>query len=197
MRRLYLTFALMVLALGGLAGCERKVETPSFHATDITGAAIGHDFTLVDHNGVTRHLADFRGKAVAVFFGYTHCPDVCPTTLGDFAAAMAELGDDAKRVQVLFVTVDPERDTPAVLKGYVPAFNPTFLGLTGSPEAIRAAADGFKVVYQKSQGTAPGDYLVDHSASTFVFDPQGRIRLLVRYGAPPDEIADDLRALLD
>jgi len=197
MRSWLTKLACAALVLGGLVGCGGAAEeSPRFGTTDITGAPFGHDFDLLDHNGQPRHLADFRGKAVAVFFGYTHCPDVCPTTLSDFAAAMGELGDAAKRVQVLFVSVDPERDTPDVLRAYVPAFNPAFLGLTGSEAAIRAAAAEFKVVYQKSQGAVPDDYLIDHSAGTYVFDPEGRLRLLMPYGTTPDVIAADLKILL-
>lgn len=187
--------------LGGLAAlaltaCQPQAAAPAFRATDITGAAFARDFSLQDHHGRVRHLADFRGKVVAIFFGYTHCPDVCPTTLADFAAALKLLGPDAARVQVLFVTVDPERDTPAVLKAFVPAFNPEFLGLSGDAAATRRVAGEFKVVYQKSAGTTPDDYLIDHSAGTFVFDPHGRIRLLVPYGSSPEAIAADLKTLL-
>ena len=187
---------LAVVVVAMLGACQPEPAAPSFQATDITGAAFAQDFALLDHNGQPRRLADFRGKAVAIFFGYTHCPDVCPTTLSDFAAALKALGKDADRVQVLFVTVDPERDTPAVLKTYVPAFDPSFLGLAGDAEATRKIAAEFKVVYQKAAGATPEDYLVDHSTGTFVFDPQGRIRLLMPYGSAPDAIAADLKALL-
>lgn len=180
-----------------LAGCgESTPPAPKFHATDITGAAFARDFALADHNGQPRRLADFRGKAVVVFFGYTHCPDVCPTTLSDFAAALALMGEDAKRVQMLFVTVDPARDTPALLKQFVPAFHPSFLGLVGDEATTRALAGEFKVVYQKATGSTGADYSVDHSTGSFVFDPAGRIRLLLSYGSSPEAIAGDLRQLL-
>ena len=165
-------------------------EAPKFRSTDVTGAEFGKELALTDHNGKPRTLADFRGKAVVVFFGYTHCPDVCPTTLADMAAVMKSLGADAERVQVLFVTVDPERDTPEVLKQYVPAFDPRFLGLYGDLPATQRAAKEFKVFYELQPAKAPGAYTVDHSAQSFVFDPQGRLRLFVR----PDRIAADLAA---
>jgi protein SCO1/2 len=171
-------------------------EGPRFQASDVTGAGFGHDFKLTDHNGKPRTLADFRGKAVVMFFGYTQCPDVCPTTLSDLAAALQKLGADASRVQVLFVTIDPERDTPELLSQYVPAFNPTFLGLYGDAAATAATAREFKVLYQKQPGSTPGSYSMDHSAGTFIFDPQGRLRLYVSTGQGPDVYAHDIRELL-
>ena len=180
-----------------LVACEKNSPSqPQFHATDITGASFARDFALPDHNGQTRRLADFRGKVVAVFFGYTHCPDVCPTTLTDFAQALKSLGANAAKVQVLFVTVDPERDTPELLRQFVPAFNPTFLGLHPDAAQLNAVTKEFKVVHQKTATQEPGDYLVDHSAGTYIFDPQGRIRLLMPYGSKPADIADDLKILL-
>jgi protein SCO1/2 len=180
-----------------LTGCgDSAPPAAEFHATDVTGASFARDFALADHNGQPRRLADFRGKVVVVFFGYTHCPDVCPTTLSDFAAALKLLGEDAKRVQVLFVTVDPARDTPALLKQFVPSFHPSFLGLSGDEAATRALAGEFKVVYQKATGAGGDDYSVDHSTGSFVFDPAGRIRLLVSYGSTPEAITGDLRQLL-
>jgi protein SCO1/2 len=180
-----------------LAGCPREPAPPTFEATDITGASFAHTLALPDHNGVPRTLGDFKGKVVAVFFGYTHCPDVCPTTLSDFAAALNLLGADADRVQVLFVTVDPERDTPAVLKQFVPAFDARFLGLSGDAETTRKVAQEFKVVYQKSAGeTDPKNYLVDHNTGTYVFDRNGKVRLLISHGSAPEAIAADLKTLL-
>ncbi len=180
-----------------LAGCQKEVPpTPKFQTTDITGAAFARDFVLTDHNGMTRRLADFRGKLVAIFFGYTHCPDVCPTTLSDFAMALKSMGEEAQQVQVLFVTVDPERDTPELLRQFVPAFNPTFLGMSTDAEHLKALAQEFKVVYQKTAVKGPGDYLIDHTAGTYVYDTQGRLRLLIPYGSGPDVIAHDLKALL-
>lgn len=178
-----------------VAGCQ-PAPPPAFHATDITGAEFARDFTLTDHNGQVRSLADFRGKAVAVFFGYTHCPDVCPTTLADFAAALAQLGPQAHRVQVIFVTVDPLRDTPDLLKQFVPAFNPSFLGMYADAPTLERLAKEYKVVYQKTAVKGADDYLIDHSAGTYVYDPAGKLRLLVPYGSSPDAIAQDLKTLL-
>jgi protein SCO1/2 len=169
---------------------------PQFKASDITGSSFGRDFELRDPQGSTRRLADFRGKAVVVFFGYTQCPDVCPTTLAALAEAMKELGPDAGRVQVLFITVDPERDTPALLAQYVPAFDPRFLGLYGDAEATARTAREFKIIYQKVPGSSAGTYTMDHSAGTYVFDPQGRLRLYVGNGQGSDVFAHDLRELL-
>ena len=169
---------------------------PQFKASDITGSSFGRDFELRDPQGSTRRLADFRGKAVVVFFGYTQCPDVCPTTLASLAEAMKQLGPDADRVQVLFITVDPERDTPALLAHYVPAFDPRFLGLYGDAEATARTAKEFKIIYQKVPGSSAGTYTMDHSAGTYVFDPQGRLRLYVANGQGADVFAHDLRELL-
>lgn len=170
-------------------------EGPKFRSTDVTGAEFGRSLELTAHDGKPRTLADFRGKAVVVFFGYTHCPDVCPTTLADAAGALKKLGADAARVQVLFVTVDPERDTPQVLAQYVPAFDPGFVGLYGDAAATQRAAKEFRVYYAKSTGSA-GAYTMDHSAQSFVFDPQGRLRLLVRPERISQDLAEDLRTLL-
>jgi len=191
---------LALIALMLLIGCDRKAPPPSaptFNATDITGAPWGKDFALTDPKGHVRTLKDFRGKVVALFFGYTHCPDVCPTTLSEFAMALRQMGDEAKRVQVLFVTVDPERDTPELPAHYVPAFNPTFLGLYTDPKSLATLAAEFKVVYQKHPGNDPKNYLIDHSAGTYVFDPRGRLRLLIPYGSNPQNIAADLHTLLN
>jgi protein SCO1/2 len=179
-----------------LAACQPAPQPPVFQATDITGATFARDFRLTDHNGQVRTLSSFRGKVVAVFFGYTHCPDVCPTTLSDFAAALQQLGPQAKRVQVLFVSVDPQRDTPELLKQFVPAFNPSFLGMVADDETLKQLAKEYKVVYQKTSVKGSNDYLMDHSAGTYVYDPEGRLRLLMPYGSSPDAIAQDLKALL-
>jgi protein SCO1/2 len=187
--------AACVFAAFSLAGCQ-PAPPPSFHATDITGAAFARDFKLTDHNGRVRTLADFKGKIVAMFFGYTHCPDVCPTTLSDFAAALKLMGPQAEQVQVIFVTLDPQRDTPQLLKQYVPAFNPGFLGMYTDAESLKQIAKEYKVVYQKTSVKGPDDYLIDHSAGTYVYDQQGRLRLLVPYGSSPDAIAQDLKTLL-
>ena len=188
-RALVVGIVLAVLAACGNSG-------PKFMASDVTGTKFGRDFSLVDQNGKPRTLADFHGKAVVLFFGYTQCPDVCPTTLAELAEAMKKLGPDASRVQVLFVTIDPDRDTPQVLKEYVPAFDPTFLGLTGDAAAIERTAKEFKVIYRKQPGATPGSYTMDHSAGTFIFDPQGRLRVYVGYGQGPDVFAHDIRELL-
>jgi len=185
--------ALLVATVALLAACGGG---PSFQASDITGSSFGRDFELKDPQGRTRHLADFKGKAVVMFFGYTQCPDVCPTTLAALAEAMKKLGSDADRVQVLFVTVDPERDTPELLAQYVPAFDKRFLGLYGDAEATSRTAKEFKVIYQKVPGASPGTYTMDHSAGTYVFDPQGRLRLYVANGQGPDVFVHDVRELL-
>lgn len=183
----------LALAAAALSGCTGS--GPSFKNTDITGADYGKELTLTDHTGKTRTLADFRGKVVVVFFGYTHCPDVCPTTLAELKVAREQLGDDGKRVQVLFVTVDPERDTRELLANYVPAFDPSFLGLYGDAAETARVAKEFKVFYQKAPGKTPDSYTVDHSSGSYVFDPQGHLRLLVRPGNVSNLVAD-LRILL-
>lgn len=179
-----------------LAACNPAPEPPVFQATDITGAAFARDFKLTDHNGQTRTLASFKGKVVAIFFGYTHCPDVCPTTLSDFAAALKQLGPQADQVQVLFVTVDPQRDKPELLKQYVPAFDPRFLGMTTDEAGLKALAKEYKVVYQKTSVKGADNYLIDHSAGTYIYDTESRLRLLIPYGSSPDLIAQDLKTLL-
>lgn len=184
--------------LAALAGCgERGPAANPFKATDITGIDYGRDFHLTDHNGKPRSLADFRGKVVVLFFGYTHCPDVCPTTLSDLALAMQQLGSDAGKVQVLFVTLDPERDTQALLAQYVPAFNPAFLGLYGDAAATARTAHEFKVFYQKQESASKGGYTLDHTAGTYVFDQSGRLRLLMSYGQGPKAMVQDIRTLLN
>ncbi len=188
----------MTLLLAGmLLACQQAAPPAStFHATDITGASFGRGFELTDHNGQTRKLTDFRGKVVALFFGYTHCPDVCPTTLSDFALALKTLGADANRVQVLFITLDPERDTLELLKHYVPAFNSTFLGLRPNVGQLQALANEYKVVFQKTPSGDPVEYGIDHSANTYIYDQQGRLRLLMPYASGAETIAHDLQVLL-
>lgn len=167
-----------------------------FKNTDVTGLEYAKDFALPDHNGKMRTLSDFKGKAVVVFFGYTQCPDVCPTTMTEMASVMQQLGPEADKVQVLFVTVDPERDTPELLSKYVPAFDERFLGLVGSKEQTESIAKEFKAFYQKVPGKEKGSYTMDHTAGSFVFDPQGRIRLFIRHGQGAEPIAHDLKLLL-
>jgi protein SCO1/2 len=186
---------LFVLAVG-LAACGPSPSKPSFRATDVTGADFARDLQLTDFNGQRRQLSDFRGKAVVVFFGYTHCPDVCPTTLSTLAAATKKLGPDGDKVQVLFITADPERDTGEVLKQYVTAFNPAFLGLRGSADETAKVAKEFKVIVQKNAGADPNNYTVDHSSGTYIYDPTGKLRLYVGYGQGADVFAHDLGLLL-
>ena len=195
-RRALLGLAAAALAL---AGCDKLApgsRTP-FNGVDITGSDLGPDFRLTDHNGKERSLADFKGKAVAMFFGYTHCPDVCPTTLSDMANALKALGPDGQRVQVLFVTVDPKRDTPELLRSYVPAFNPTFLGLHGDAAPTAKVTKDFKIYAAERPGKTPESYTVDHSVQTLVFDAKGKLRLMLAYGTPGDKIAADFRILLN
>lgn len=179
-----------------LVGCARTAP-PAFQDTDITGADFGRDFALTDSTGQPRRLADYKGKAVVIFFGYTQCPDVCPTTLMGMTEVMKLLGDVAAKVQVLFVTLDPERDTPELLTAYVKQFNPSFVALRGDAAATAATAMEFKVFYQKQPGSTPKTYSLDHSANSYLYDPQGRLRLYVRYGEEPAKIAADIRLLLD
>jgi protein SCO1/2 len=195
-RRSVLRLATAVAAGCALAACDRSPGKPSFKATDVTGAEYGKAFELTDHTGAARTLADYRGKVVVLFFGYTQCPDVCPTTLATMAEAMKRLGPDADRVRVLFVTVDPDRDTPAVLGPYVTAFDPRFVGLYGDAEATRRVTKEFKVFFVKAPGSAPGVYTIDHTAASYVLDPAGRLRLYVRHSASPDDLLADLRTLL-
>ena len=190
---LHVLFA-VIATCGALAGCTP--DGPKFQSSDVTGATFGRNFSLTDATGKPRTLADYRGKAVVIFFGYTQCPDVCPTTLAELAEVMKRLGPDADRVQVLFVTVDPERDTADLLSKYVPAFDPRFMGLRGDAAATEAVAKEFKIIYQKQPGATPGSYTMDHSAGTYIFDPQGRLRLYVSYGQGPEVFAHDLRELL-
>jgi protein SCO1/2 len=185
---------LALAAAAVLAACG--ADAPKFRSTDITGADFGKELSLTGHDGKARTLADFRGKAVVLFFGYTHCPDICPTTLADVAEVMKKLGKDAARVQVLFVTLDPERDTPEVLANYVPAFDPGFLGLVGDAAATQRAAKEFRIFYEKRPGNSPGAYTVDHSGQSYVIDAQGRLRLFVRNDRIAQDLAEDLRALL-
>lgn len=181
------------LACLSLTACDRG---PGFNTTDVTGASYGPALRLKDHNGQTRTLADFRGKVVTVFFGYTNCPDVCPTSLVMLQDALRQLGPDADKVQVLFVTVNPARDTPERLKMYMNAFDPRFLGLVGSDAEVAAVAREFKVIYEKHGDIASGRYSVDHTAGCFIFGPDGRARLFARHGETASRVAADLRQLL-
>ena len=182
-----------LLALGLLAACAPS--EPAFKSTDITGAEYVKHFALTDHHGKPRTLADFKGKVVTIFFGYTQCPDVCPTALSGMSAVMEELGPEGDRVQVIFVTVDPERDTQELLAEYVPVFDERFLGMYGAPEKIAEIAKDFRVFYRKS-GDLQGHYTIDHTAGTYVFGPDGRLRLYMRHAEDPMVVAADIKALL-
>ena len=193
--------ALMACALGGAvlaSGCGKPA--PSFENLDITGnTQFGSDFSLPDTSGKMHTLADYKGKAVVLFFGYTHCPDVCPTTMAELSQALQQLGpEEAKRVQVLFVTVDPERDTSALMGQYVPAFNPSFIGLRPANEAqlVKVTKD-FRVYYAKVPGKTPDSYTMDHTAASYVFDPDGKLRLFARDGQGAAPWVHDIKLLLD
>jgi len=189
-------FLLALVISAWLAGCGGDApQAPKFTLTDVTGAGFGRELNLTDHNGKPRTLVNFRGKVVTVFFGFTHCPDVCPTTLAEMAQVMKELGTDADKLQVLFITVDPERDTPQVLKQYVPSFHPSFLGLYGDAEATARTAKEFKVFVQK-QPVKDGGYSVDHGAGTFILDRDGKLRLFAQYGQGATAVLHDIRLLL-
>jgi protein SCO1 len=176
-----------------LTGCD---DAPAFHGIDITGADYATGFDLVDHDGKRRTLADFSGKVVVIFFGYTQCPDVCPTSLAELAQAKQLLGADGDKLQGLFVTVDPERDTPEVMKAYMAAFDPSFLALYAPHGHLAEVAKAFRIYYKKVEGPTPTSYTMDHSAGSYVFDASGHIRLYHRYGSGAQGLADDVRALL-
>jgi protein SCO1/2 len=184
--------AVIVLA-AMLAACS---DAPRFNNVDITGANYAKDFRLTDFNGKPRSLADFKGKIVVVFFGYTQCPDVCPTTMTDMAEVKRRLGPDGDKLQVIFVTLDPERDTPQVLAQYVPAFDPSFLALYGNRDETAAIAKDFKVFYQKVPGRTETSYTIDHTAGSYVFDREGRIRLFLRHAGGVEPIVADIKTLL-
>jgi protein SCO1/2 len=193
-RRAGLTALAATAGMLVLAGCDRS--GPSFRSTDLTGASYGKQLELADHTGRPRTLEDFRGKVVVVFFGFTQCPDICPTTMLTMANVVKRLGNQGEQVQVLFVTLDPERDTPQVLSQYVPAFHPTFLGLRGDTEATARAAREFKVFYERVEGRKGGAYTIDHTAASYVLDRQGRLRLYVRHSQTEDDVEADIRTLL-
>ncbi len=191
-------FALISIATLLLAGCDKPGagSGASFKAVDITGAEYARTLSLQDPDGKTRTLADFKGKITVVFFGYTQCPDVCPTTMAELAQVKKTLGADGERIQGVFVTVDPERDTPELLKAYMGSFDPSFVALRGTPEQTAATAKEFKVFYAKVPGKAEGTYTMDHTAGSYVFDAKGKVRLFVRYGSGAEALAADLKALL-
>ncbi len=196
LKRVMLVAALAVAVLGGCDRLGGGTQKPSFKAVDITGAEYARELSLTDAEGKPRQLSDFKGKVTLVFFGYTQCPDVCPTTLAELAAVKRELGKDGERLQGVFVSVDPARDTPEILKAYMASFDPSFVALRGTPEQTQAAARNFKVFYAQVPGKTEGSYTVDHTAGTYVFDAQGRVRLFVRYGSGAEALAHDLKLLL-
>lgn len=175
--------------------CSEKSK-PVFAAIDITGADYAKDFSLTDHNGQPRSLKDFKGKVVVMFFGYTQCPDVCPTTMAEVAEVRKQLGKDGEKIQALFVTIDPERDTPEVLKGYMANFDPTFVALYTTPDKLAATAKDFKVYYKKVDGKTPTSYTMDHSAGSFIYDTKGALRLYTRYGTGVQPLIADIKLLL-
>jgi protein SCO1/2 len=178
-----------------ILACSPK---PSFKNVDITGStAFANNFSLLDSNGNTKTMADYKGKAVVMFFGFTQCPDVCPTTLTEMNDALKLLGPKADKVQVIFITVDPERDTASVLAQYVPAFNPSFVGLRPADEAgLEKVAKDFRIYYQKVPGLKPGSYTMDHSAGSYVFDQNGQLRLYIKHAQGPEVLAHDLKNIL-
>jgi protein SCO1/2 len=179
-----------------LVGCQRfGTSKLDLKGSDLTGTSLGGDFTLTAHDGKSRSLADYRGKVVALFFGYTHCPDVCPTTLLEYAAVAKKLGKDADKLQVIFVSVDPERDTPAIMASYVPHFNPAFVGMTGSKQQVGKVMKMYQVVAQKIP-TADGNYSIDHSAGSYLLDQDGRVRVYEPYGSSIAAITHDIQQLL-
>lgn len=192
MKRTLLVLFFSLLAL--LGGCEKPL---SFHSVDVTGIqGYGNDFRLTDHTGKARSMADFRGKTVLMFFGFAQCPDVCPTTLSDMKKVMAKLGPDADKFQVLFVTVDPARDTQAVLAQYVTTFHPSFIALRGDREATNRVTRDFKIVAQILEGQTPETYTINHSANSLIFDREGRLRLIVAYGMDVDKLTSDIQLLI-
>jgi protein SCO1/2 len=196
-RTLLKTTLLLAASLGALAALSGCSETkPSFTSIDVTGADYAKDFELTDHNGQVRRLSDFAGKIVVVFFGYTQCPDFCPTTMTELLEVKRALGPDGERLQVLFVTVDPARDTPEVLKAYVSNFDPAFLGAYTTPERLAALAKDFKAYYKKVEGPTPTSYTMDHSAGSYIYDTKGALRLFTRYGSGASALSQDIAQLL-
>jgi len=195
-RRACLLAILSTVLLGACSDKPADGSASGFSGIDITGADYADGFSLTDHNGQPRTLADFKGKLVVVFFGYTQCPDVCPTSLGELAQAKQLLGPDGDKLQGLFISVDPERDTPEIMKQYMASFDPGFLALYAAPDALPALAKRFKIYYKKVEGKTPTSYTMDHSAGSYVYDTQGRVRLYHRYGSGAPALAGDLKKLL-
>ena len=186
-------FAAGALCAALLSGCSE--QKPAFASVDVTGADYAKNFELTDHNGHVRHLTDFAGKVVVIFFGYTQCPDVCPTSMSELAEVKTLLSKDGERVQGLFVTVDPERDTPELLKAYMSNFDPSFLALRASPEQLAVLAKDFKVYYKKVPGSTATSYTMDHSAGSYVYDTKSQLRLFTRYGSGAKVLAADIALL--
>ena len=189
--RRYLLSALAVLAL---AACSP--DKPKFNAIDITGADYAKGFTLIDHNGQSRGLSDFKGKVVVLFFGYTQCPDVCPTSMVELAEVKRLMGADGDKLQGVFVTVDPARDTAELLKAYMANFDPTFVAFIPTPEQLAVVAKDYKIYYKKVDGKTPTSYTMDHSAGSYVYDTQGNLRLYSRYGVGTQVLTQDIQTLL-
>lgn len=189
--------ALLPLTAGLLAACSPGApDKPAFRSIDLTGADYAQGFSLPDHNGQLRTLKDFAGKIVVVFFGFTQCPEVCPTSMAELAQVKQQLGKDGEKLQAIFITVDPERDTPELLKAYMANFDPGFLALRPTPEQLVQVAKDFKVYYKKVEGKTPGSYTMDHSAGSYIYDGAGRLRLYSRYGAGAEALASDIALLL-
>lgn len=193
-RRTLLKTATAMLAVAALSACSP--DKPQFKNIDVTGADYAKGFSLADHNGVQRSLQDFKGKVVVVFFGFTQCPDVCPTALTEMAEVKRKLGSQGDRLQGVFITVDPERDTEELLKAYMANFDPSFVALRPTLANLPEVAKAFKIHYKKSEGNTPGSYTMDHSAGSYVFDPEGRVRLYTRYGTGAEALASDVALLL-
>ena len=189
-----LVFTLLLIAALSFSACTPKPV--AFVGTDITGADFPKPLALTDHNGKKRTMQDFAGKVVVLFFGYTHCPDVCPTTMVELKNTMKLLGDKSDEVQVLFVTVDPARDTQQVLAQFVPSFDKRFIGLWGSLQETAETIGNFKIYFAKVKGKTDADYTIDHSSGMYVFDKAGKIRLYTSYGQKPADIASDIKKLL-
>jgi protein SCO1/2 len=196
-------FVTILVPVAFLCACDAPKPPPSvpinvsrFHAEELVNPQYGRDFKLTDHNGQIRTLADWHGKVVLIFFGYTQCPDACPTALFRSAQVMERLGQQAEKVQMLFISLDPARDTPELLRTYVPSFYPSFLGLYTSLEQTQQLAHDFQVFYRVNPGQTPGSYTVDHSVTTYAYDPAGRLRLAIKHSATPEDVTDDVQRLL-
>ncbi|NYT62930.1 SCO family protein [Alcaligenaceae bacterium] len=195
-RRILLTATAAVTLSAFMVGCSKKEQELAFQGSDISGTKLGRDLEMQDGSGKLRTLADYKGKVLLVFFGYTQCPDVCPTAMAELSQTVELLGDDAAKVQVIMISVDPARDTPEILSAYVTAFNPSFVGLTGTPEQLSKTAKSFKAYYAKSSGGTADQYGMDHASSFYILDQQGEARVLVSGNASAQDIADDVKLLL-